>query len=356
MPEITMLPKRQRRGHGRPTLHDVARVAQVTRITVSRFFREPSRVAQDTAVRIREAIVQTGYVPNRQAGQLASGRSHIVAALIPNIGHSIFAETIQGLAEGLRDTGHELLLASTGYSMEREEAQLRALVGWAPGALIVTGRHHSAGANRLLQEAQATGIPVIEIWDHLPQPGASREFAQIGFNHEAVGRAMAAHLLDRGHTSLAYVDSGVAEDFRAHERGEGFVAQARASGALVTVRRASTGDAFDAGRGIFDALRNAVGARITAAAFANDHLACGLLMEAQDRGVAVPGELALLGFGDFPLGRQMRPALSTVRPPRADIGRAAAAAVLRSMAMRERAQSSALPWALIPRQSTDVSR
>ncbi len=356
MPEITLSPKRQRRGHGRPTLHDVARVAQVTRITVSRFFREPNRVAQDTAVRIREAIVQTGYVPNRQAGQLASGQSHIVAALIPNIGHSIFAETIQGLAEGLRDTGHELLLASTGYSMEREEAQLRALVGWAPGALIVTGRHHTAGAYRLLQEAQAAGIPVIEIWDHAPQPDASREFAQIGFNHEAVGRAMAAHLLDRGHTSLAYVDSGVAEDYRAHERGEGFVAHARAAGARVTVQRAAIGDAFDAGRGIFDTLRNPARARITAAAFANDHLACGVLMEAQDRCVAVPGELALLGFGDFPLGRQMRPTLSTVRPPRAEIGRAAAAAVLRSMANQEGAQSSALPWDLICRQSTDVSR
>ena len=356
MPEITLSPKRQRRGHGRPTLHDVARVAQVTRITVSRFFREPNRVAQETAVRIREAIVQTGYVPNRQAGQLASGQSQIVAALIPNIGHSIFAETIQGLAEGLHDTGLELLLASTGYSMAREEAQLRTLVGWAPGALIVTGHHHTSGAHRMLKEAQATGIPVIEIWDHAPQPGASREFAQIGFNHEAVGRAMAAHLLERGHTVLAYVDSGVAEDFRAHERGEGFVAQARAAGARVMVQRAATGDAFDAGRGALDALHNAADAGITAAAFANDHLACGVLMEALDRGVAVPGELALLGFGDFPLGRQMRPTLSTVRPPRAEIGRAAAAAVLRSMAKQERAQSNALPWALIPRQSTDVSR
>ena len=124
----------------------------------------------------------------------------------------------------------------------------------------------------------------------------------------------------------------------------------------MTVQHAATGDAFDAGRGIFDALRNAASAHITAAAFANDQLACGMLMEAQDRGVAVPGELALLGFGDFPLGRQMRPALSTVRPPRAEIGRAAAAAVLRSMATQEGAQSSALPWALISRQSTDVWR
>ncbi len=355
-PQGAQPPKRQRRGHGRPTLHDVARVAEVTRITVSRYFREPARVAHDTAQRIREAIAQTGYVPNRQAGQLASGHSQMVAALIPNIGHSIFAETIQGLAEGLRDTGHELLLASTGYSMEREEAQLRALIGWAPAALIVTGRHHSAGAHRLLLEAQTAGTPVIEIWDHPSASGGDKGFAQIGFNHDAVGRAMARHLLDQGHTALAYVDSGVAEDFRAHERGEGFVKEARAAGASVAVVRASTGDAFDAGRRMFDQLRTSSPPRISAVAFANDHLACGALMEAQARSVAVPGDLALLGFGDFPLGRQMRPALSTVRPPRAEIGRAAAAATLRAIATKTPVESQALPWALTVRESTVVSR
>ena len=259
-------PKRQRRSHGRPTLHD--------------------------------AIAQTGYVPNRQAGQLASGHSKVVAALIPNI-------------------GHELLLASTGYSMEREEAQLRALIGWAPGALIVTGRHHTAGAQRLLEQAQAAGTPGIEIWDHAPRRSSAKGFAQIGFDHDAVGRAMARHLLEQGHTALAYVGSGIAEDFRAHERGEGFANEAHAAGARVVTVRAETGDAFDAGRLMFDQLRTPSRHPVTAAAFANDHLACGALMQAQACGLSVPGELAVLGFGDFPLGRQRRPALSTVRPPRA---------------------------------------
>ncbi len=347
-------PKRSRRGHGRPTLHDVAQAAAVTRITVSRFFRAPALVAEETAARIREAVVQTGYVPNKQAGQLASGHSQMVAALIPNIGHSIFAETIQALSESLRNTGHELLLASTGYSMEREEAQLRALIGWAPGALIVTGRHHSTGAERLLRKAQAAGTPVIEIWDCAPASADAdtEAFAQIGFSHEAVGRAMARHLIDLGHRALAYVDSGVAEDFRAHERGQGFVAEARAAGARVKLLRAATGDAFDSGRLMLAALRAPVRSAITAAAFANDHLACGTLMQAQADGVAVPGELALLGFGDFPLGRQMRPSLSTVRPPSREIGRAAAEAALQAIASKTAVASRALAWALIERDSS----
>jgi LacI family gluconate utilization system Gnt-I transcriptional repressor len=342
------VPRRQRRGHGRPTLHEVADAAGVTRITVSRFIREPQKVAPETAARIEAAIQQTGYVPNRQAGQLASGASRLVAALIPNVGHSIFAETIQGLTEGLRDSGHELLLFATGYSMEREEAQVRALLGWAPGALIVTGRHHTAEALRMLQDARTAGTPVIEIWDHSSDPG----FAQIGFDHLAIGRAMARHLLDQGHTALAYVDSGVAEDFRAHERGQGFAEEARSSGASVKILRAATGDAFEAGRKVLSRLAPTKRHAITAVAFANDHLACGALMEAQAVGIDVPGTLALLGFGDFPIGSQLRPGLSTVRPPRVEIGRAAAAAALKAMAEGTEPVSLAMSCELIGRGST----
>lgn len=341
--------KRQRRGHGRPTLHDVAELAGVTRITVSRFIREPGRVAPDTATRIQAAIKQTGYVPNHQAGQLASGDSRIVAALIPNVGHSIFAETIQGLTDGLRDSGRELLLLPTGYSMEREEAQLRVLLGWAPAALVVTGRHHTPGALRLLHEAHAAGTAVVEIWDHPEDAGEGDGFARIGFDHMTIGRRMARHLLEQGHRTLAYVDSGVAEDYRAHERGEGFVAEARSVGAGVAVFRAETGDAFDAGRAV---LAQMVRHPITAAAFANDHLACGALMQARTLKIAVPSQLSLLGFGDFPIGRQLQPALSTVRPPRAGIGQAAAEAVLKSLATGAEPASRTMDCELILREST----
>jgi LacI family transcriptional regulator, gluconate utilization system Gnt-I transcriptional repressor len=323
---------------------------------VSRFIREPNLVAPETAARIQAAIESTGYVPNRQAGQLASGHSRLVATLIPNVGHSIFAETIQGLADGLRDSGYELLLLATGYSLEREEAQLRALAGWAPAALIVTGRRHTPAASRLLRDTQAAGTPVIEIWDYPTESTQTKGFAQIGFDHAAIGRTMARHLLDRGHETLVYVDSGVAEDYRAHERGNGFVAEAQSSGARVKLVRAAVGDPFDVGRRVLARLAPTRHHPVTGAAFANDHLACGALMQAQMQGIEVPAELALLGFGDFPIGRQLQPDLSTVRPPRNEIGRATAAAVLRALTSGIEATSLAMPCQLIARGSTRDSR
>ena len=353
MTDDDVRPARQRRGHGRVTLRDVAEQAGVTSITVSRFLRQPGLVAEDTAQRIRAALADTAYVPNKQAGHLASGHSRMVAALIPNIANSIFAETVQGLSDTLQTAGYELLLAPTGYSLEREEEQIRAVLGWFPAALVVTGRHHTPGSLALLAEARAARTPVIEIWDLHPDRGPV-ELAQVGFSHDAVGRAMAAHLLHLGHRRLAYVDSGVAEDYRAHERGAGFVAAAEAAGVPVQWLRAPLGDAFDAGRQALRDLRQAGQRPASAAAFANDHLACGALLEAAQLGLKVPGQLAVLGFGDFPIGRQMSPSLSTVSPPRYDIGREAGRGLLAALATGQAPRDRDLPWTLITRDSTQT--
>ena len=360
-------PARQsRRGHGRATLRDVAAAAGVTSITVSRYLREPHVVAPDTAARIREALAGTGYVPNKQAGLLASGVSRVVAVLLPNLANSIFAETAQGLSDTLQAAGHELLIAATGYSLEREETQLRALLGWQPAGVVVTGRRHAPGVLSLLDEARRGGTPVVEIWDcHAPAPAPRRSrrasavanehapFTQVGFDHEAVGRAMADHLLQVGHRRLAYVDSGVAEDYRAHERGLGFAARAADAGATVHVLAAPAGDAFDAGRQLLDRLLAGGAARVTAAAFANDHLASGALLEARRRQVDIPGRLAVLGFGDFAWSRQLDPALSSVALPRYEIGVSAARALLDAGGAGDAAPTSiALPWTLVARGST----
>jgi LacI family transcriptional regulator, gluconate utilization system Gnt-I transcriptional repressor len=348
-------PARQaRRGHGRVTLQDVAQAAGVTAITVSRYLREPSVVATETALRIQSALSQTGYVPNKQAGLLASGVSNMVAALLPNLANSIFAETAQGLSDGLQAAGFELLIASTGYSLEREEHQLRALLGWHPAALVVTGRRHSVGAQKLLANAKTSGTPVIEIWDHHPPERGNKRmaFTQIGFNHDDVGRAMAEHLLRSGHRVLAYVDSGVAEDYRAHERGMAFTATAQAAGAQVTVITAPAGDAFDAGRQVLGDLVRAGPPAISAAAFANDHLACGALLEATRRQIDVPARMALLGFGDFAIARQLSPALSSVQLPRYAIGEETARSLLNALRMGKPAVPVALTWRLVVRGST----
>lgn len=382
--------RRARPGHGRTTLDEVAVLAGVTKITVSRYLREPQKVAGATAERIRAALADTGYVPNKQAGLLASGRSQVVAALIPNINHSIYGETLQALSLGLQGAGLELLLAATGFSAEREEEQLRTVLGWAPAALVVTGRHHSPGAARLLQQAQAAGTPVLAIWDLAAgepagaAPAKARAsaatgkarpaarptrseaggaasgildgLATIGFDHAEVGRAMAQHLLQAGHRRLGYLDTSVLDDHRATLRAEAFADTVHAAGATLRRVTAAVGDPYDSGRAALAPLLNdaASRSRPTAVACANDPLACGLLLQAQAEGLKVPGELALLGYGDYPIARQLAPGLSTVRTPSAEIGRNAAALVVQALAGQPLPAHQRLDWLLQVRGSTQA--
>jgi LacI family gluconate utilization system Gnt-I transcriptional repressor len=286
-------------------LATVAAAADVTAMTVSRYLRERTAVAPATAARIDAALARTGYTPNKHAGMLASGRSNIVAAIVPSIANSNFAVTLQGLSHALQGAGMELLLASTDYSLAREEQQLRAVLGWSPSGLVVTGCRHSPASSALMRSAQASGMPVLEMWDHNPR---DRRFVQVGFGHAAVGRMMARHLLQRGYRDLGYVDSGVVQDFRAHQRANAFVAAARAAGVPCRMFHAPRIEAMAAGREAFTALAQAGLPR--ALAFASDNLAAGALLCARGMGLRIPAQLAFVGFGDQPVAAQL--GLSTV--------------------------------------------
>ena len=328
------------RATGRSTLVDVAALAGVTTMTVSRYLREPLRVAPGTSAKIQMALETTGYTPNKQAGGLASGKSPVVAVVIPNVGNTLFAETVQALCEVFQAAGFELLISATGYHLQREEELVRAMLGWTPSALIITGRQHTAATLQMMRNARDRGTPVVELWD---KAARSAEFIQVGFNHHEAGVLMAQHLLDCGYTDLVYVDSGVPEDFRAHERGLGFAWQAQQAGCRVETIVAPLIEPTAAGRAV---LQQRLAARppqapAQAIAFANDHLAIGAYLQAKDSGLGVPQSLAILGFGDLPLAKELGAGISTVVTHRHQMGCVAAARILLELG---REMPSSMPW------------
>lgn len=292
-------------------------------MTVSRFLRRPEQVADATAQRIRAALHDTGYTPNRHAGLLAGARSSIVAVIVPSISSATFSETVQALSDGLQEHALELLLAATNYTMEREEQQIRAVLSWSPTALVVTGRRHTRGALQLLRQAQAGGLPVIEIWDYARRDS---EFVQIGFSHARVGALMAEHLIAKGYRDLAYVDNGFAQDLRAHERAGAFARRARQRGAQVRVLQMPRIEPMAAGRAVLRQLMEQGLPR--ALACSSDFPAAGAWLQAQEAGIEVPRQLAVLGFGDYPIAAQLGRGLSTVSVDRASLGAICAQQVL----------------------------
>jgi len=232
-------PKRSRRGSGAVTLHDVARLAGVAPITASRALKTPGQVSEDVRRKVADAVARTGYVPNLLAGGLASTRSRLVAAVVPTISGLVFLETVQSLTEALAAQGYQLMLGQAGYTGDREDALLEAIIGRRPDGIVLTGIMHSAeGRRRLL----GSGIPVVETWDLTPTPIDML----VGFSHGEVGRAVAQYLHARGRRRLAVV---AGDDERAGRRVEAYCAAARVLGLPeVVVARVPTPTTLQRGR------------------------------------------------------------------------------------------------------------
>lgn len=333
-----------RRTSGGVTLRDVARLAGVSAITASRALNTPDKVSPETLERIRAAVARTGYVPNLLAGSLASNRSRLVAAVVPTIAGSVFLETIQALTDELAGAGFQLILGQSGYRDSREDALLDALIGRRPDGIVLTGVMRSPeGRKRLL----ASGIPVVETWDLTPSPIDML----VGFSHQKVGAEVAAHLHRKDYRRCAIV---TADDHRAGLRRSGFEARwnALSSGTKSDGTRRSSAKSggtkttkltmrshpvpvwtvpapstLAGGRAALTGLL-AQHPKLDAVWCSSDVLAHGVITEAHARGLRVPQDLAVHGFGDLAFAAHIHPALTTVRIDGTAIGREAARCII----------------------------
>jgi LacI family gluconate utilization system Gnt-I transcriptional repressor len=307
-------PKRSRRSSGAMTLRDVAMLAGVAPITASRAINTPNQVSPEVLRKVQEAVQRTGYVPNRMAGGLASARSRLIAAVVPSTVVSVFMETIESLNGALFDAGYQLMLGQSGYSADREEVLLEAIIGRRPDGIFLTGILPPGKARtRLL----ASGIPVVETWDLTPTPIDML----IGFSHSDIGRSVAQFLIGKGYQQFAIVR---AEDERADRRTLAFQ-ETLAQQGLPAAYVANVGASRSLKSGREAMARILAEAPDSEAIFcSSDLLALGVMTEARARGLTVPNDIAVMGFGDVPFVADMVPALTTVRINGEQIGSMAA--------------------------------
>ena len=300
-------------------MEDVARVAGVSVITVSRVLREPARVAEATRERVLSAIEATGYVPNLVAGSLKSRRSGIIAAVIPSVTHSIVAEVVRGMTEVLDDEGLHLLLANSGFSPKEEEALVAAFLARRPDAIYLTGTTHTAGTRRMLD---AAGIPVVETGNLTQSPIDM----VVGYSNLEAARAMTHALVASGRRTIGYIGQQSREAIdRVRDRHAGYCKGLRDK--KLGVRDALQVEVDLSYRGGASGLRELLGRepQVDAVFCTSDVIAIGALFEAQRRRLAVPRRLAICGMDDQEIASQCVPSLTTVRMPRYEMGRRAAA-------------------------------
>lgn len=327
------------------TLIDVAKVAGVSPITVSRALNQPHLVRPNTLAKVQAAVQETGYVKNMLAGGLVSNRSKLVALVLPTIANQIFADMVEGTSEKLTQAGYQLLLGFSGYEEWREEILVETILSRRPDGIILTGTLHTDNTRRRLL---LSGTPVVETWDMTTSPIDM----VIGFSHEEVGHATATHLLQQGRRRFAIL---TASDPRAARRNQGLqVALAKQGVSVVATHVVPVPGSLPLGReGAAQLLQAHPG--LDAIVCSSDSLAHGALIEALNRNVTVPDQLAVMGFGDLNFSSHTVPPLSTIRVDGAKIGALAAQAILDRMddtAGQAPARSINTGFELIQRGST----
>lgn len=313
---------RRRRGSEQVTLKEVAEAAGVSPITVSRALNTPERVNDATRERVMAAVERLGYVPNLVAGSLASARSRFIAVIVPSLANAVFIEVIQGLQETFEARGYQILLGNTDYDLDREYQLVRTFLGWSCSALVTAGLRHGEACRTLLANWDKPIMEVMELGEALD--------LNVGLDHTEAGRCMARHLLARGYRRIVYVGARMAQDYRAGMRYAGHRETLAAAGLEAPLIELDRLGSLEAGAAGLDRVLE-THPHADAIHFANDDLATGALLHAQRRGLAVPEDLAIVGFNGLPLGQHVTPRLTTIQSPRESIGRLAAEEVLKRL-------------------------
>lgn len=302
------------------TLADVAAAAGVGESTVSRVLRNHGSFSGRTRERVMAAVESLGYVPNRIAGTLASTGSHLVAVVVPSLSNIVFADVLRGAGAALEEGGYQAVFAVTDYDPAREEAAVAAMLAWRPTAVMLSGLEHSEATVRMLG---ANGCRVVEMLDI---DGPALDLA-VGFSNHAAGASAARHLLARGYRRIGYVGHDLERDKRAAKRFAGFRETLAAAGLAPVGQVAAAASSVALGRSGLERLL-ARNAGLDAVYFSNDDMALGGYFHCLAQGLAVPGDLAVFGHNGLDIGAVTPQALSTIRTPRVDIGRAAARLVV----------------------------
>ena len=306
---------------GPATLKDVAERVGVSINTVSRSMRAPQTVRPQLRRRIEAVLEEVGYVPNRLAGGLAGAHTGVVGVIVTSLYYSEFAAIIDTMQMELSNAGLHVMIGNSRYEPDEEWRLVQAMLSWRPAAIAIVGTDHHPRARELLANS---GKPVIEIWDC----GDAVLDSGVGMDHRVVGAMQVGHLIDQGCRRLAFVGGMRIHDQRALKRLEGAqdtVRKRRLRAMLVATE--PTGGHPDLGERLMRDLL-AEHPDIDGVVCNSDVMAFGAMRALKSAGRRIPDDVAVMGFGENVASTCVTPPLSTIAPPRVDIGRRAARMIL----------------------------
>lgn len=330
------------------TLADVARLAGVTKATVSYVINHKGTVSEKTRERVESAVRMLDYQPNLLARGLSAGHTRILALMVSAITNPFYAEFADEVQFAARRRGYYVLLYSAGHAdLDAPEQALGHLYSLIDGLLVTK----SSVPNSEVQRAHARGIPVVLClgWTGEEQAGV---FPIVYYDHFQAGKLAAEHLLQLGHRRCAVIMPA------SHHisRFDGFRSALAVAGIDLPPACVQTyaDDTIQTGYCAAQSLL-ALPERPTAIFATNDLLAIGAVDAIVDSGLHVPGDVSVVGFDDIHLASQVRPSLTSVALPRKELAASAVDLLLGYVEGKDgepSPQQVALTPHLVARQST----
>ncbi len=330
----------------RPSAKDVARLAGVSTATVSRFLNTPERVDAPTRQQVRDAVAKLRYLPHGAARALRSARSQMVGAVVPSFDYALYARTTSAMQAVLDAKGYSVVLAEHHYDLAAEVRTTEQLIRRGVDAFVFVGLAHNPALFALLENY---GRPYVLTWGVDPLGRTP----SIGFDNRAATFEMTRRLIDLGHRRFGLLSACTEGNDRASERGAGVrAALAQADLALADdcvvhgpIDLAATTDMMR------KLLRLDPARRPTAVIGTNDVFAVGAMVACREAGLRVPHDISITGCDNTDLGATQTPALTSIRTPITETGRAAAKQVIARLEGRPYAAFQLLPFEIIMRGS-----
>lgn len=333
----------------KPTLADIARESGKSIATVSRAMSQPGLVQPETLERIREVAARLGYMPNRGARSLVSGRSNTVGVVVPTLNSPIFSATLQEMQKAFSANGYQMLIASHEYDIAAEATALAQLISHGVDGLVVVGAERPQSSWALINTAE---VPLVQMWE------GRDGFDRVLVDNFSAGYLVGRHLLELRHKRIGVICGRLANNDRQSARVAGI--RAALSERDLALPRSLISEqplTIAAGRGGCVTLLELV-PRPTAIIGTADLLAIGAMIEAQGRGIGVPADMSFAGIDNVDVTAHVSPSLTTVDIPAGSIGAEAAALMLRRLSDPARGtdQTITLPINLVARHSTARAR
>jgi LacI family transcriptional regulator len=328
-------------------LKDIARYAGVSVMTVSKALRDEPDVSAATKARIKGLAQQMGYVPDSSAQGLRTRTTKLLGLVIPSTMNPIYARIAFAIEQRAHELGYDLLLTHTQNLPEREEACLRRLLSRRVDGLFISPVYRFEAEARIYQEVIARQVPTVLLG--LPAPFC-RSFVSVQSDEQTASYTATQHLLKLGHKRIAYLTGPPVTPW-AHERFEGYRRALREAGIEVDDKLV-----FAAGNTIEDGARAgqqllAESCPATAIQAVSDQAAIGCAEALFARGLKIPDDFSLVGFGNIMAAEYFRVPLTTIRQPKFRLGMAAVELMIKLL-KGQPAEAQHLSAELIERKST----